>query len=213
MSQVQPVQRTGFCRIYPLTRRDRTLLSLLTQSALRSHHYCRGFPLKSEVTPTVGNNIERREAGMRNSILIAAMSTLMLAPGMACAQKPTASTRQPIPALPSSSPKDSPGGFTNVDQLRAMPNTIQFMANNPGGVVISGSVATITWDLTQGRNGRTWTLMVGTSSSSFLGCTTVPVSAVSVKCVSASVSGGGQTSAGCNLTTSTTLPNTLPGLP
>src|ERR1017187_5287690 len=150
---------------------------------------------------------------MRKHIFFMTTGVLLFALGMACAQKPTASTRQPIPALPSSSPKNSPGGFTNVDQLRAMPNTIQFMAKNPAGVVISGSVATITWDLTQGRNGRTWTLMVGTSSSSFLGCTTVPVSAVSVKCVSASVSGGGQTSAGCNLTTSTTLPNTLPGLP
>jgi hypothetical protein len=40
----------------------------------------------------------------------------------------------------------------------------------------------------------------------------VPVSAISVKCVSASASGGGQTSAGCNISGFTALPDTLPGL-
>jgi hypothetical protein len=58
-----------------------------------------------------------------------------------------------------------------------------------------------------------WTLRVGASSSSFSGCATVPESAVSVKCTSASVNGGGQASAGCNVANFTTLPNTLPGLP
>ena len=72
---------------------------------------------------------------------------------------------------------------------------------------------TLTWEIDRGTNGKTWTLMVGSGSPSFSGCTTVPVSAISLKCVSASVQGGGQTSAGCNMSNFTPLPNTLPGLP
>ena len=55
--------------------------------------------------------------------------------------------------------------------------------------------------------------MAGATSSTFTECITVPVSAINVKCVSASASGGGPTSAGCNISMATTaLPNTLPGL-
>lgn len=155
---------------------------------------------------------------MRNFNVCVTTSVFLFAVGLACAQTSTASKRQLVPALPSASASSSsmqtnlPGGFRQVDQLRAMPSTIPLMANNPGGLVLGGSVATITWDISQGTNGRTWSLMVGTATSSFNGCTTIPASAVSVRCVSASVTGGGQTSAGCNVTSFTTLPNTLPGL-
>lgn len=62
-------------------------------------------------------------------------------------------------------------------------------------------------------DGKTWSLMAGASTSSFSGCTTVPVSAITIKCVSASVDGSGQSSAGCSMNNFTSLPNTLPGLP
>ncbi len=149
---------------------------------------------------------------MRNCNLLATTSMVLFTVGTACAQKPTASTHQPIPALPSTSQSNLPGGFTAVSQLRAMPDTIPFAANNPVGGIAGGSVATITWNISQGNNGRTWTLMVGATSSTFRDCITVPVSAISLKCVSASASSGGQTSAGCNQTNFVTLPNTLPGL-
>jgi hypothetical protein len=149
---------------------------------------------------------------MRRCNLLATTSMVLFTVGTACGQKPTASTRQPIPALPSTSQNNLPGGFTAVTQLRAMPDTIPFAVNNPGGSIAGGSVATITWNISQGKNGRTWTLMAGATSSTFRDCITVPVSAINLKCVSASASGDGQTSAGCNLTNFVTLPNTLPGL-
>ena len=167
-------------------------------------------PLELRATPTVGLQKLRRETRMRKCILFAAMAALMFAAGMVWAQKPKG---QPILALPSAR-QDLPGnGFTAVSELRATPGTISFTANNPGSTIPGGSVATLTWEIDRGTNGKTWTLMVGSGSPSFSGCTTVPVSAISLKCVSASVQGSGQSSAGCNMSSFTTLPNTLPGLP
>jgi hypothetical protein len=150
---------------------------------------------------------------MRKSILFTTIAALMFAAGWLWAQKPITSKGQPILTSPSAS-QIAPGyGFTQVSDLRAMPRTISFTANNPGSTIPGGSTATLTWEIDRGMNGRTWTLMVGSGSPSFSGCTTVPVSAISLKCVSASVDGGGQGSAGCNMSNFTPLPNTLPGLP
>jgi hypothetical protein len=150
---------------------------------------------------------------MRKCFLFAATALFVFAGGMAWAQKPAASKRQPVPASPSADQNTPTIGFTAVSQLSATPSTIPFLANNPGGTVAGGSVATINWNITQGKNGQTWTLMVGATSPSFYGCTTVPVSAISLKCVSASALGGGQASAGCNISNLSTLPSTPPGLP
>jgi hypothetical protein len=145
---------------------------------------------------------------MRKWILFSATGVLILGVAMACAQKPAPAPHQPSPVFGSA----NYSGVTTVSLLRAMPDTIPFLANNPGGTIAGGSVATLTWNIAQGKSGDTWTLMVGATSSSFSGCTTVPVSAISVKCVSASVDNGGQVSASCNINNFTTLPNTLPGL-
>ena len=150
---------------------------------------------------------------MRRYSLFATTGVFLAVVGMACAQKPTSSTRQPIPTMSSSGQANLPGGFCAISQLQATPSTIPFVANNPGGTVAAGSVATVRWNLINGNNGRTWTLLVGASSSSFIGCTTVPISAVSFKCVSVDADGGGQTSGGCNMNNFTPLPNTLPGIP
>jgi hypothetical protein len=149
---------------------------------------------------------------MRKSIMFATLCVFIFAVGMARAQKLATSRSQPIPASPSARPNASSGGFSAVTQMRATPSSVPFTANNPGSTIAAGTVATITWNIAQGKNGQTWNLMVGTGSSSFIGCTTVPQSAVSLKCVSASVDGSGQASAGCSLSSFTTLPNTLPGL-
>lgn len=149
---------------------------------------------------------------MRKSILITTTGVLIFAVGLACAQTSTPGKRQPTLALPSTNQSVLPGQFCQVSELRAMPDRIPFTANNPGGAIQGSSVATITWEMAQGSNGRTWTLMVGTTSPVFYGCITVPESAISVKCVSASVAGGGQSSAGCNMTNFTPLPDSLPGL-
>ena len=143
----------------------------------------------------------------------AATGVFIFAAGMAWAQKSTGSSRQPTPVIPSASQSVPAGGFCRVSILRATPSTVPFTANNPGSTIAGSTVATVAWNITQGSNGKLWTLSAGTTSPSFSGCATVPASAVSVKCTSASVDGGGQTSAGCNVTSFTTLPNTLPGLP
>ena len=149
---------------------------------------------------------------MRKTILITTTGVFIFAVGLACAQTTTPGKRQPTLALPSSGQSTLPGQFSQVSELRAMPSTIPFTANNPGSAIPGSSVATITWEIEHGNNGRTWTLMVGTTSPTFNGCTTVPASAVSVKCVSAWVAGGGQSSAGCNMNNFTPLPSSLPGL-
>lgn len=148
---------------------------------------------------------------MRKCIVFVAGGVFIFFSGMACAQKPVASKRLSIPAVPSLSQHPLDSGFSAVTQLRAMPSAVPFTANNPGVTIAGGSVATLTWNITRGKNGQTWTLMVGANSPSFNGCTTVPESAVSLRCISASVDGGGQSSAGCTVTNFTTLANTLPG--
>ena len=150
---------------------------------------------------------------MRKCTLFAATGVFIFVLGLAWAQKPMVSPRQPTPVFPSASQAVPTCGFSVVSLLRATPSTIPFTANNPGSTIAGGSVATVAWNITGGKNGQTWTLAVGASSSSFSGCATVPESAVSVKCTSASVDGGGHASAGCNVTNFTRLPNTLPGLP
>jgi hypothetical protein len=132
---------------------------------------------------------------MRNSNLFASSSVLAIALGVACAQKPASSTRQAVPV--SVLAIQNAGGFCSVTDLNATPSTIPFTANDPGREIAGGSVATITWSINKGTIGHPWDLKVSTSSQSFDGCTTVPASAISVKCVSASVSGGGQVSADC----------------
>jgi hypothetical protein len=148
-------------------------------------------------------------------IWFAITGILLFAVGMAWAQnqKPISSPRQPTPVIASGNPTLPTTGFCWVRMLRATPGTIPFTANNPGGSVSGGTVATISWNITQGRGGEVWTLMAGANTSSFSGCGNMPASAVSVKCASASVDGGGQASASCNLSSFTALPNALPGLP
>lgn len=170
-------------------------------------------PLELRAAPVVGLLKLRREIRMRNFNLFAATALIAFAGALAVAQKPAATKRQPIPSSPSTGQNNQQFGFTQVSELRATPNSIPFLANNPGSGIPGGSVATINWEITQGRNGQTWTLMVGASSPITSGCTTVPVSAISLRCVSASVSSGGQASAGCNISNLSTLPGTLPGLP
>ena len=129
--------------------------------------------------------------------------------GLARAQKQVATPHQPSPIFAST----GQSVFPTVSMMRVTPDTIPFTANNPGGVIEGGSQATVTWTIAGGKSGQTWTLRVGANSPSIIGCTTIPVSAITLRCVSASVNGGGQTSAGCTIPNFTALPSTLPGLP
>jgi hypothetical protein len=86
------------------------------------------------------------------------------------------------------------GNFT----LTATPATITFNATNPGTapVVAGSATASITWQVLSG--GNTWSLKVQANAPAFANCPTVPISAVTVSCASASsgVLGGTATCAG-----------------
>jgi hypothetical protein len=101
--------------------------------------------------------------------------------------------------------------MATAGSLTATPSTISFAANNPGSTVAGNSSATLQWPITGGFLG-TWTLSVYANSTTFTGCTTVPASAVSVQCSSATANSGFFSSASCNSSSFVTLPTTAPGL-
>lgn len=81
--------------------------------------------------------------------------------------------------------------------LTVSPATISFSATNPGTLpVVSGSsAATASWHIY--ATGNTWDLKVQAPSPAFANCPTVPVSAVTVSCSSATVGGATGSSAAC----------------
>lgn len=83
--------------------------------------------------------------------------------------------------------------------LTVSPATITFSATNPNTlpVVTGSSAATATWWASGSGNTHTWTLKVQAAASTFAHCSTVPVSAVTVTCSSASVTAGYGATAGC----------------
>jgi hypothetical protein len=81
-----------------------------------------------------------------------------------------------------------------VSALTATPGTISFSASNPNsGVAAGSSTASLNWTLQGGLNLQTWTVSVQATAGNFSGCSTVPVSAVTVSCTGASVGGGAGT--------------------
>lgn len=97
--------------------------------------------------------------------------------------------KKPRPVLPAA---PVPPPTSTVGTVTASPATIGFQASDPDLVAVAGSApATITWNVTGGSSGRNWTLTVQADAASFLGCGQLPVSAATVACSSASVSGGG----------------------
>lgn len=77
---------------------------------------------------------------------------------------------------------------TNITAMAANPATITFTATDPDNPTVSGSSpGTVTFSLQGGALARTWSLTVRAASTTFTGCTTVPVSAVTATCSSATV--------------------------
>ena len=85
-----------------------------------------------------------------------------------------------------------------VNSLSATPGTISFSASNPDSGAVSGSSqATLNWSIQNGVALLGWSISVQSGASTFSGCSTVPVSAVSVTCTNVSVGGLAGTGA-CN---------------
>jgi hypothetical protein len=84
-----------------------------------------------------------------------------------------------------------------LGSLSATPGTVSFHASNPDvGLVSGSSPGNLTWMVLGGSHLQNWTLSVQAGSTSFIGCPTIPISAIRVNCGSASVSGGAGTG-GC----------------
>jgi len=97
------------------------------------------------------------------------------------------------------------GGFTprrlhlalgTLGSLSATPGTISFQATNPElGLVSGSSPGSLGWIVLSGSHAQNWTVSVQAGSSSFVGCPTIPISAIRVTCGAATVSGGAGTGA------------------
>jgi hypothetical protein len=99
-----------------------------------------------------------------------------------------------------------PMGFAPalISGLTATPGTVTFAATDPDLGSVSGTSSTVTWTALGGLPVQTWTLSVQAPASAFSGCATVPVSAVTVSCSSASATGiGGTATCGGPFTLST----------
>ena len=109
---------------------------------------------------------------------------LLLAPAVYGAGQKTKRPVTPAVSLPVAA-------AATVSSLAVSPATISFAATDPDVTpsVAGNSLATVTWSLSNGSNVN-WTLSVQAGAGSFTGCSTVPTSAVTVACSSATASKG-----------------------
>ncbi len=94
-----------------------------------------------------------------------------------------------------------PAFASTITTISVVPANINFNATDPDFPSVSGSsAATGTFSMTGGAPSRNWTFSVQAGASNFTGCTTVPASAVTVTCSSAtnSNSGGSAGTAVCS---------------
>jgi hypothetical protein len=85
-----------------------------------------------------------------------------------------------------------------VGTLIATPGTISFQATNPNlGTVSGSSSGTVSFFVLGGSHTQGWSVSVQAGSTTFVGCPTIPTSAVRVSCSGANVSGGAGTGS-CN---------------
>jgi hypothetical protein len=83
-----------------------------------------------------------------------------------------------------------------LGSLSASPGTISFQASNPElGLVSGSSPGSLAWIVLSGSHAQNWSVSVQAGSSSFVGCATIPISAIRVTCSVATVSGGAGTGA------------------
>jgi hypothetical protein len=92
------------------------------------------------------------------------------------------------------------GPLSPTVTVTATPTTISFTGTNPATApLVAGSAqAVVTWSY-NGTHLNPWNLTVSALSTPFTGCSTVPISAVTVTCSSATLTGNGAGgAAGCS---------------
>ena len=125
----------------------------------------------------------RLAAGGGHSGILARANGILFAAG--AGQKKVISTLKPRTTLSDTLPPVTP---LAISGMTATPATISFSATDPDSPSVPGNApASVTWRGTNGFFGS-WTLTVQSPSTTFSGCATVPVSAVTVTCTSATVS-------------------------
>ena len=135
-----------------------------------------------------------------------AVGLLVLSSGLAAAAESKPRRPRVLADLP------PPIYAATLGPITASPSTISFSATDPDVVpnVSGNSAATVSWSITSGGSpSQTWTLTVQAPVSSFSSCSTVPVSAVTVRCASASVTGGGGSGSCRPAFTRSTSPQTV----
>ena len=103
--------------------------------------------------------------------------------------------------------------FSTVGLISVSPGTITFTASNPDAGSVAGSApATINWLVSAGSHLQSWSISLQAATSTFANCPTIPISAVQVRCSTASVSGGGGSgTCGGSFPLSTTLQQSAAG--
>lgn len=112
---------------------------------------------------------------------------------IAAVGRPGVPARKLRPSVNTPKPLASSNFTVNVS-----PATITFTtSNNPGTTpsVAASQPASVTWSALSVFDNNNWTLTVQAGASSFANCPAVPVSAVTVTCSAATVSGIGATAA------------------
>ena len=78
----------------------------------------------------------------------------------------------------------------NVGTITPSPSTVAFTSTNPDLGPVSAPV-TLTWQMSGGAVAKTWYINVQASQDPLANCSTVPDSAITVQCTSASVTNSG----------------------
>ena len=121
----------------------------------------------------------------------ALLSVLLMPAGLARAACPL--PLQPVSALP----RIVLGFFAvSVSSFTATPNPISIAASDPDTNPSPSASATLRWTQSGAAGNKTWNVKV-TAPASFPGCSTVPISAVTVTCDSVSASNTAQWSGSC----------------
>jgi hypothetical protein len=100
----------------------------------------------------------------------------------------------PHPGIAATAPLPQAANFT----LKIAPASVSFTATDPDSPLVAGSpTTTVSWTVT-GTLSRAWSLSLSSAATTFTNCPTVPISAVTVTCQSAT-NGGGSGTASCGV--------------
>jgi len=72
------------------------------------------------------------------------------------------------------------------------PSSISFTATDPDTGIVAGNTASTVFWFYSGINKKTWSMSLQAGATTFSGCSTVPVSAVTATCSTIQVGGGSQ---------------------